>query len=87
MSVPGAASTSTVQSPHTPCSQATWVPVSARSLRRKSAQRAPFSMSPSRSAPFTSTWILEPVAHVSLLCFPVGVVQVMDLSVMVDVLL
>ena len=46
-------STSTVQAPHTPCSQPTWVPVSPRSSRRKSASERRASISRSTTRPLT----------------------------------
>ena len=46
-------STSTVQAPQTPCSQPTWVPVSPRSSRRKSASERRASTSRSTAAPLT----------------------------------
>src|SRR5437763_2147085 len=46
-------STSTVQAPHTPCSQPTWVPVSPRSSRRKSLSARRGSISRSTTTPLT----------------------------------
>ncbi len=42
----GSPSSSTVQAPHTPCSQPTWVPVRSRSSRRKSASEVRGSTRP-----------------------------------------
>src|SRR6185503_13661450 len=46
-------STSTVQAPHTPCSQPTWVPVRPRSSRRKSLRERRTSISRSTGSPLT----------------------------------
>src|SRR5207249_4912501 len=46
-------SRSTVQAPHTPCSQPTWVPVSPRSSRRKSLSERRGSISRSTTTPLT----------------------------------
>src|SRR6478736_924193 len=48
-------STRTVQAPHTPCSQPTWVPVSSRSWRRKSERRRRAGTAAVRRTPLTET--------------------------------
>src|SRR3984885_4855583 len=52
-----APSTITVQAPHTPCSQPTWVPASNRSWRRKSLSSSRDSTLRRYSVPFTVTLI------------------------------
>src|ERR1700731_2219094 len=49
-----APSTSTVQAPHTPCSQPTWVPVRCNSWRRQSAKVRRGSTSTATAVPLTS---------------------------------
>ena len=49
----GAPSSNTVQAPHTPCSQPTWVPVNPRSCRRKSDSVRRATTRADRWAPFT----------------------------------
>src|SRR5579863_3391680 len=67
-------STSTVQAPHTPCSQPIWLPVSARSSRRKSTSVWRASTRPRTSSPLTRmpmsksrSVIVDPVTLLALL--------------------